>query len=779
MCIDELRIAICLKHAVIQTILLENEQSVDPPKMIGHIQRIDMSDWKLIPDNKWSIYFQSKMEQLLAKLNSDDIRLYNFEMELLAQRLKVSENIVKQQRLLRETFVGRKWLASRVQEWFEDDSAPSMIIFGVPGAGKSAFSANLANYNPAVFATLMLEWGRSFSTDADMSVRLLAYKLASTLSDYRRMLLNRLSDEKTTDNLLKENHGDALFDALISDLLYCCVDSDRRQCGMIIIDGLDEAELRVAKMLYNKACQLPTWIKTLFTSRYDETTASFFSDSQVIRLNSASEDNYADLKEYFVYRLCLSDEDPVIEQLAEKCEGSFMYAKALGEAIADRTFNIYDIKRFPSGMNNFYYNFFDRYFSSRSDFIAIRPFLELLTVEEDIPEIVLCQCLNVDKYELWELRHKMNSFIVTGKSNDISQSFFEYKTIRFVHKTVSDWLTDPKLSGEFWVDSKKGYSRLADLGKKVYGNIEESPIDDKNYVSMCVNEYPKWLVKSGRYEEYVRMLLSSFDKSEMEKRIPELYNCYNYYYHFYRIWKYVDLLPKEYCVDSLVEKLTEIVTFPRSYMVSRFSHRSFQISALLLSFCMESGRFNSVFISFMQQISYDAYFRSRASDDGETQDGWDKYYMTRDVVKCLKKCDTIKYPVPDEVRRRCERMKLCYLYYNGDPDGGCGHDTLEDDELLKDVCVLDDENNQALRLRRSIYNTNCLKRYLSVGEDEDFDYVRKCTDNYAVLGKACQEAVAAIEKRSRSLESTKKAQGRISFIKAVMNQYEAGAQKLQ
>src|SRR2546425_1729117 len=45
-CLDEIAIAIGVKGGNIQTILVESEQDVQPPVNIGHIQWLDMHDWK-------------------------------------------------------------------------------------------------------------------------------------------------------------------------------------------------------------------------------------------------------------------------------------------------------------------------------------------------------------------------------------------------------------------------------------------------------------------------------------------------------------------------------------------------------------------------------------------------------------------------------------------------------------------------------------------------------------------------------------------------------------
>ena len=158
-----------------------------------------------------------------------------------------------------------------------------------------------------------------------------------------------------------------------------------------------------------------------------------------------------------------------------------------------------------------------------------------------------------------------------------------------------------------------------------------------------------------------------------------------------------------------------------------------------------------------------------ASDNGETRDGWDKYYMTKYAVLCLKICDEIGYPVSDETRRRCERMKLCYSYYEGKPDEGCGFSTLAEDGFPTDLCILDDEAEAQtfadVRERRAVYNTRSLAVYLAETEDIDPEHIARCEANLADVKLAGKDAIAKIIKRSGQSVSKAYNQERIDTIR--------------
>ena len=79
-CLDELKIAVCLKHAYIKTVLLESESEVEPPNMVRNTQWIDMSNWDNVSDEEWEDYFEQKMDLLLETLNSDEAIKFNEEL---------------------------------------------------------------------------------------------------------------------------------------------------------------------------------------------------------------------------------------------------------------------------------------------------------------------------------------------------------------------------------------------------------------------------------------------------------------------------------------------------------------------------------------------------------------------------------------------------------------------------------------------------------------------------------------------------------------------------
>lgn len=823
-CLDELKIAICLKHAYVKTILLESASEVDPPSMVKHQQWIDMSDWREVSEDQWDAYFEEKMELLLEELGSEDAVGFHNDLEKLAKCLNVSDNTAKSQRLLKNAFVGRRWLTEAVDHWLASDEQSPFVIFGVPGAGKSAFSANLAQYNPAVFASVFFETDHSELQSFDVVVKQLAFKLAARLPDYRRMICD-IFEFEDSKKIFEQYRGAALFDYLISNPLYCCIDGEREK-GLLLFDGCDETTAEVVDLLIRKSAQLPSWIKVLFTSRYDMNMAAQFKEANTVSIDASLEQNVKDIKEYFAYRLDLSVDSETVYLLAQKSEGSFMYATAFCDAVDEGSMSIYDISHLPAGLNNFYYVFFKRLFETREDFLEMRPLLEILCTNDDIPEECVLGCLAFDRYDLLELRLKVKSLVTNEKKTVAMGSGRKFRIYKFVHQTIKTWLTDTKLSGEYFIDASRGYNLLAAWGEKIKAEQKNAPklnfgmflmyplnaIDwenltkadrkelaevfrdvdalEKEYLQykpaiiqrdlrdFANNHYVKWLILGREYDKAKSVLLSSFDAEDMAKNMDR--SDYTQYYTLFDMWKYADMFPREYNIDELIRKMIEIALFPREYIVGRFGHRSFQITLLTLSHIMDSGRYKDVFFKLMEAFHFASYFKSMASDDGETRDGWDKYYMARDAAICLKKLKKSGVNIPPKVWNACQLMKLSYNYESGNEDGGmfCGesggcwtYGILCESQLLKDVCVIleleKERDPETVRRQLARYNTTSLRYYLANSDEEDKEFVNDCVNNYGNLSLACLQAIKEIERVRLKGSPLRDVDRRLNFIQSL------------
>lgn len=269
-CLDEIAIAIGAKGGNIQTILVESEQEVKPPPSISHIQWLDMHDWRerrAAGEAAWEKWYQEKLAEIVAVVESDESRRFAGEIKTLEEHLKPISSDSRIGQLLKKPLVGRVWLFEAIEQWRNADRASRLFwIMGAPGVGKSAFAAHLAHYGrDKVIAVQFCEYDKPDHRNAHRIVRTLAFQIATRLPDYRKLLLT-LPEITELD---RKNPAE-LFDYLLADPLRHAIDGGRERY-LIVIDALDEAggngRNELVEMLVRNARRLPDWIGIVVTSR--------------------------------------------------------------------------------------------------------------------------------------------------------------------------------------------------------------------------------------------------------------------------------------------------------------------------------------------------------------------------------------------------------------------------------------------------------------------------------------------------------------------------------
>lgn len=240
-CRDEIAIAIGVKGGNIQTILVETEQEVQPPVNIGHIQWLDMHDWKerrAAGEPTWDEWYVAKLAEIIRVVESDESRRFAGEIETLSSHLKPIKSEARIWQLLSKGFYGRQWLFEAVEQWRKNTGQGSRLfwIMGAPGDGKSAFAAQLTHTRgDTVIAAQFCDWNMADHRDARRVVCSLAFQLATRLPDYRKLLL-------TLPEITELDRKDAaeLFDYLLANPLRSVINGGRQRY-LIVIDALDEA----------------------------------------------------------------------------------------------------------------------------------------------------------------------------------------------------------------------------------------------------------------------------------------------------------------------------------------------------------------------------------------------------------------------------------------------------------------------------------------------------------------------------------------------------------
>lgn len=158
-CLDELAISVGVKGGNIVSILLDD---VNPPSAVSHRQWLDMRDWEEKLDAGEGVFkpwFDAKMAELYAVLESEENREFSGQITELQNRLTIYYSTSRQAKLLRNSFVGRAWLNDAITNWLQDDTAPrTCLLTGAPGVGKVPM--------PRTLPTTTTTWRRRCSAAA-------------------------------------------------------------------------------------------------------------------------------------------------------------------------------------------------------------------------------------------------------------------------------------------------------------------------------------------------------------------------------------------------------------------------------------------------------------------------------------------------------------------------------------------------------------------------------------------------------------------------------------
>ncbi len=557
-CLDELRIALCVKGGNVKTVLLENETEVTPPASISDRQWLDMSGWRIEKDNStnWDEWYRSKFDELCRVLESEDACSFSGDIEFLKKSLSPCLSDTKEQYLLKQQYVGRQWLYDALENWRQksDRNSKMFVVYGAPGIGKSCFAVNLLHYNPQVLCGVFCEWDKDALNNAKSIIRTLAFKLATKIPDYRKLLVEKICSVGNQDIFSAMTDADH-FDFLISLPLSQIVDGNRIK-SLILIDGIDESERSgqnaLAQVLMDNVDRLPNWISFVVTSRPEYSVTTLFHNFRPHTINPDGAQNNRDLFDYLKLNLALTFSeqtinDLTIKQLVQNSQGSFLYAALLIESVRLKETQLSDLKLCPVGLDSYYLQNFRRKYPDSAAYKSTRRILELIAAAQLLPIEILVASIQITPYELQEFRFAMGSLISESQIS-VDGATTRLKALSFCHKSIIDWLASSAKSGIYHVDIKAGAAILARYFRKsIEHNKEIGYLPDPSILIQkpstdldVLSHYKKtnlinFFILSNLWEELEEFLI--------EKDTP-LYPYWSALIRFPKGWKYSILISR-------------------------------------------------------------------------------------------------------------------------------------------------------------------------------------------------------------------------------------------
>ncbi|OWZ20576.1 hypothetical protein PHMEG_0004994 [Phytophthora megakarya] len=488
------------------------------PLSICRIQWLDMMDCIIYSGDTFGlvtaanlnhIRYESRKDQLISALEGT---LDHEGQQARLFSLLAPFNFQRQISQLTECFVGREWLFERFQRWVQgpteltrERSNPRVFwVIGQIGSGKTSMAACMVQSCPEIAAFHFARQEDEQTQSARRCILSLAYQLTTQLPEYAHYLQSR--------EPLEEIVPVASFAELVAHLLIGPLNAIARPTQykslVLLIDGVEwlipalsssssmpplsggswrdtKEEECLVTMLPALVSRLPEWVRIVLLSREDSTVHSKLHafDPPAVIIEQFQRENDQDIRRYINHslsKLSLNNVDlekgpiedgsefemaQVIELIARRSEGLFLYAVNVVQAISEGRLRLSELAALPVGMGAYLQQFFATHFSDHDMYRQrIRPVLEVCCAAyEPLRLATFAHILEWDVYERKDAGNMLGSLFSIEAGNN-----FESQVLRPFHSSVLDWVQDSSSSGVFFVDVTSGHERLGRWAAREY-----------------------------------------------------------------------------------------------------------------------------------------------------------------------------------------------------------------------------------------------------------------------------------------------------------------------
>lgn len=458
-CLDEVSYARLLNKRILPLKI----QEVAPPLSIARIQWLDVSACIRDDGSFDEERYGAKLDEIQnVLLGHDDLCMDADGRYRLERCLSPLDN----ESLLRQgaAFYGREWLFDEYAAWLESGGASRVFcVIGQAGSGKTAFAARLCELSSCIVGIHFCRYNNNERADPKRAIMSLAFHLSTQLPEYRALLCDLPDLEK-----LQDKSTSRLFEYLLIEPLNRMTPPSSKM--VIAIDALDEAanesKNELVNLIVNEFGRTPSWLGLVVTSRPERDLERKLSALKPVFIANDSAENMGDIRGFLRSslgkRLQGAELDRTVRIIADKSQGSFLYATEIVKAVEAGSLLLRDVDRFPEGLVNVYSGYFERLFGSGSRFDyrrEVRSLLEVLCACcEPLDSVAIADLLDLDEYELEELEDYI--YVLFPQREGL---------IEPIHKSLVDWLLDKSLSGGFHVSSTAAHTRMASYAASLYG----------------------------------------------------------------------------------------------------------------------------------------------------------------------------------------------------------------------------------------------------------------------------------------------------------------------
>lgn len=429
---------------------LVREAAVDTAVAEGRLamRRDDSYEWA-VP----ALYLRSSHGRILPHLVDRDPPSETLRQQV--QQYQRPEHIDEKTR----GFVGRRFVFERIERFMAERPRGYFKITGEPGIGKSALVAELVRRHDLIYHFNDLTAG------IYRHEPFLAHVCAQLIVRYR--LPYRSLPTSAT-------HDGGFLMSLLQEARDRLPDSEKRL--VILVDALDEAKRSGLPAGANLLClpkELPTGVYMVLTGRpqRSEEQPQFLCEQSGMFLDSQSSENRADVRDFLkghlgspgitAYRQAQRlGEDELVQRLAEKSEGNFMYLHHVLPELEAGHYDDLSFDELPNGLRAYYQLHWRRMRGDSSIEVWLERKLPVLgalaLVDKPIPLDVLAMSAgSVDRRWVREVIQEWRPFLDVSRVED-PETGRQHAVYNIYHQSFHDFLTGKdEVADVLWEEERR------------------------------------------------------------------------------------------------------------------------------------------------------------------------------------------------------------------------------------------------------------------------------------------------------------------------------------
>ena len=393
----------------------------------------------------------------------------------------------------------REWVLEQVRIWFNKTTSENraFVISDHAGMGKSVIAAVVCRrFAEHIGASHFFKYNDSQHNNPNFFLQSVAWHLCKVIPAYKEALIQKLSGN--LENPLNDMNIQGLFSILFKEPFSGI--SDPGKHILIVLDAVDESEYKgrheIAELFFNRFDELPSYLRFLITTRREKNLFFAFRELKLLSMQANDKENLHDIK------LVLQDKIPssshrnpdFIDSLAQKCDGSMLYAFILAEMYKENI-SIHTIESLPGHVEECYAGCFKRLERELLQLVGISgdrflSFLSALAVaKEPLPEAFLGTLFGFENPA--DAMDKVANAIIVPSSLLVVK---KDKCISFFHKSIRDWLLDPCREHYHHVNVQYGHKILFKLCVKEFDELKRKGVSKERVTSAIVSYALKYWI---------------------------------------------------------------------------------------------------------------------------------------------------------------------------------------------------------------------------------------------------------------------------------------------